>query len=538
MTSSLVLYNGRVYTHDSTVGRSSAISVWNNRIQAVGQDKDLLDTADPSARLIDLKGRFVVPGLTDSHFHFYDWALGLRRLQLEHVTSLHEMVRLVAAKATQTPPGVWILGTGWNETRWPDERYPTRGDLDTAASSNPVILWRNDLHLAVANSAALAAAHVGHDTPNPPEGIIDRDETGHPNGILRDFAVNLVADVIPPPTERAVTEAMRDAASRLHRIGITGIHDFRIMGGREGHLAFRSYERLDQRGDLPIRIWMQLPAEHLDEAIALGLRTGFGSDRLRVGHVKLFADGGQGARTAWMLAPYEDTGTCGLPLTPPDQIAEMLTRADSHGLAVAVHAIGDRANRELLTVLEHFAGQPTERSTTPPSAPHRIEHMQMLHPQDIKRLTGLRVVASLQPTQCTDDIPMIERSVGERSSRAYVLRDIADSGVIMAFGSDCPVADPNPFYGIHAAVTRQRRDGTPAGGWHPEQRLTVEQSLQAYTLGPAIATGRQSSLGSIAAGRLADLVVLDRDVLACDPAAIADTGVCMTVFDGKVVFQR
>ena len=518
--------------------------------------------ARPNTQLIDLGGCLALPGLTDAHFHFYEWALGLRQLPLADTTSLSDLRQRLARRASETLPGHWILGQGWNETRWPDPCIPTRADLDDVAPAHPVIVWRSDMHLAVVNSRALREAGITGDTPDPPQGVIDRDESGQPTGVLRELAINLIRDVIPPPTEEETVEAMREGFPLLHRLGLTGVHDHRGMSGAEGQPTFRAYQCLQAAGKLALRLWMGIPGERLDETIALGLRTGFGDDCLRVGHVKLFSDGSQGARTAWMLEPYEDTGECGMPLTPMAEIAEAVRRADQAGLAVAVHSIGDRANRELLTVFEQLQ-QRTKglNGTSPPTLggieggrwnskletrnskletriPHRIEHVQMIRPADVTRLARLGIVASVQPIHATDDIPMIEQSVGRRGRFAYPFRNMLDAGVTLAFGSDAPVADPNPLWGIHAAVTRQRRDSTPPGGWYPAQRLTVAEAVWGFTMGPALACDREAELGSITPGKLADLIVLDRDIFAIEPMEIAQTQVAMTVFDGQVVYQQ
>jgi len=538
----LFLVNGSVHTQDPTCPHATAVAIRAGRLWAVGGDEEIRAMAGPGARVIDLEGRLVLPGLTDAHFHYYDWALGRRRLPLAVATSLSDLRERVARRASETPPGHWILGQGWNETRWPDPRMPTRADLDDVAPAHPAILWRNDMHLAVANSRALQKAGITSDTPDPPEGIIDRDESGQPTGVLRELAINMVSDVIPPPTEEETVAGLRDGFAVLHRLGLTGVHDYRIMGGADGPPAFRALQRLQAAGELALRLWMHIPGERLSEAIGLGLRTGFGDDYLRVGHVKLFADGGQGARTAWMLEPYEDTGYCGMPLMPMEEIAETVRRADQAGLSVAIHAIGDRANRELVSVFEQVlngerAAAMESRPTAPPVAPHRIEHVQMIRPDDIIRLARLGVVASVQPIHVTDDIPMIEQSVGSRSRFAYPFRDMLDAGVTMALGSDCPVADPNPLWSIHAAVTRQRRDGTPPGGWYPQQRMTVAETVWGYTMGAALVSGREAELGSITPGKMADLAVLDRDIFAIEPMEIAQTQVVMTVFDGRVVYE-
>ncbi|MEA3349344.1 MAG: amidohydrolase [Chloroflexota bacterium] len=531
----LFLTNGKFHTQDPAYPHATAVAIRGGRIWAVGDDEEIRALAASDAQVIDLDGRRVLPGLTDAHFHYYDWALGLKQLALAEADSLTDLRERLAQRASETPPDQWILGQGWNESRWPEQRMPTRADLDAVAPDHPVILWRNDLHLAVVNTRTLQEAAITADTPNPPEGIINRDKSGEPNGILRELAINLVTDIIPPPTEEVTTKAMQEGFSILHRLGLTGVHDYRIMGGADGPPAFRAYHTLASASDLALRMWMNIPGELLDEAIALGLRTGLGSDYLHVGHVKLFADGGQGARTAWMLEPYEDTGDCGMPLTPMNEIAEAVGKADEAGLAVAIHAIGDRANRELITVFENIP-QPASRILH--RVPHRIEHLQMIQPQDVTRLGQLDVLASVQPIHCPDDIPMIEKSVGQRGRLAYAFRDMLDAGVTLALGSDCPVASPNPFWGIHAAVTRQRRDGTPTGGWYPSQRLSVSEAVWGYTMGCAIASGQEKEQGSLTPGKLADLIVLDRDIFNIPPEQIHDTQMIMTVFDGRIVYRR
>jgi predicted amidohydrolase YtcJ len=528
----LIVYNGKLHTQDPDAPQATAVAIAHGHFLAVGEDSEIRALADPGSRAVDLGGRLALPGLMDAHFHLYGWALSRRRLSLVGAASLSELRERLAERASDTPEGGWILGQGWNETRWPSPQKPTRADLDDVAPDHPILLWRSDLHLAVANSRALREAGVGPDTPDPAQGRIDRDDAGRLTGILRDRAIDLVEQAVPQPPENQVVEAMEEAFGVLHCLGLTGVHDHRIMGGEDGPRAFGAYQRLQEAGRLPLRLWMGIPGERLDETIALGLRTGFGDERLRVGHVKLFSDGSQGARTAWMLEPYEDTGDAGMPLTPMDEIAEAVAKADRAGLAVAVHAIGDRANRELLTVFEERARRNGQR------VPHRIEHAQIIRPEDVERLARLGVAASVQPIHVTDDIPLSEASIGERSRFSYPFRDMLDAGVTLAFGSDAPVADPNPLWGIHAAVTRQERDGSPEGGWYPEQRLTVAEAVWGFTMGPAIVSGQQAALGSITPGKLADLVVLDRDIFAIGPMEIHRAQVALTVFDGEVVYER
>lgn len=531
----LVLVNGKVYSQDPDYPRATAVALRAGRIRAVGDDDEIRALAGPGDEVVDLQGRRVLPGFHDCHVHYQDWSLGLEQLKLADAGSLEELRQGVAARARELPAGSWILGQGWDETHWDVARTPVAADLDDVAPHHPVALWRSDLHLAVCNAAALRAAGIDANTPDPPGGIIDRDAEGRPAGGLRERAIDLLTAVIPPPTEDETVAAMRQGFPLLHRLGLTGVHDYRLMDGHDGPPAFRAYQRLRAEGALALRLWMHVAGTHLAEAIALGLRSGFGDDWLRVGHVKMFTDGGQGAHTAWMLEPYEDTGGYGLPLRPMAEIEADVERANLAGLSAAIHAIGDRAIRELLGALERVAGRHPELRGR--RIPNRIEHVQNVRPEDLPRLAPLGVVASVQPIHLVDDLVMVGQTVGARGRFTYPFRDLWEAGVPLALGSDSPVANPNPWWGIQAAITRQRRDGTPEGGWYPAQRLTLAQAVWGYTMGPAVVTGRQADLGSISPGKLADLVVLDRDPFALDPLEIAGVGVAMTILDGEIVHR-
>ncbi|MFQ5578503.1 MAG: amidohydrolase [Anaerolineae bacterium] len=530
----LILYNGALTTQDPALPRATALALRDGRIMAVGNDSDIRSLAHPGAEQINLNGRRVLPGLTDAHFHLYDWAMLRRGIPLAGSASLADVRRRVRQAVQAASPGQWILGQGWNQDAWPRPQLPHRANLDDLTPDNPVILWRSDLHLAWANSRALRAAGITADTPNPDMGIIERDETGRATGIMRELAINLVRRAIPSPTPAEPDRAVRQAIAELHRLGLTGVHDMRLMGGEDGPPAFTAWQRLRADGALNLRLWMMLPGELLDEAIALGLRTGFGDDRLRIGGIKLFADGATGPRTAWMLEPFAGGGT-GMPLTPMPTIARLVSRAHRAGLSTAIHAIGDRAVRELLDVYTEVLAQRANHAQ--PLAPHRIEHVQHSSPADLQRLAPLRLAASVQPLHITDDMATIDRACGERARWAYAFRNLLNAGTTLALGSDGPVASPNPFWGIHAAVTRQRRDGTPAGGWQPAQRLTVAEAVWGYTMGAARAAGQTARQGSLTPGKLADLVVLERDIFAISPEAIADTNVWLTVFDGRIVHR-
>jgi predicted amidohydrolase YtcJ len=530
----LILYNGKLYTQDSQIPQASALAIRGGRILAVGNDDEIRALADSRTKQVNLEEQRVLPGLTDCHIHFYEWSLLLGGLTLEDATSLDEVLNRVHAAAGQTEPGTWIVGQGWNQDRWPVPSLPSRSALDKVAPVNPVILWRTDLHLAWTNSLALKAAGIDANTPDPDMGVIDRDESNQPTGILRELAINLVRNVMPPQTDAQTDAAMRKTMAKVHRLGLTGVHDFRIMGGEDGPPALRAWQRLRAADKLDLRAWVMIPGELLDEAITLGLQTGFGDEFLRIGGAKFFSDGATGPRTAWMLDSFNDAGT-GLPLTPMNKMAEVIAKAHQAGISTAIHAIGDRAVRELLDVFTEVTGE--QQNPVKPRVPHRIEHVQHSHPDDLKRLGPLGLVASVQPLHLTDDMDMIDKACGSRARWAYAFRDLLNAGTTLALGSDCPVASPNPFWGIHAAVTRQRRDGTPDGGWYPSQKLSLAEAVWGYTMGAAIASGQENDLGSLSPGKLADLIVLDRDIFEVPPEQIHETKVVMTVFDGHIVYQ-
>ncbi|MCF8051028.1 MAG: amidohydrolase [Desulfobacterales bacterium] len=529
----LILYNGRVETLDPSRPAAEAVACTRGRIAAVGADDRIRSLAGPATEQIDMKKRLLLPGFTDAHIHFYEWAVNRHGLNLADLPSLQALAEIVGKASSRAPAGKWILGQGWNETDWEAPQMPTRDVLDEAAPDHPVLLWRCDLHLAAANSKALAAAGIGPETADPPEGCIERDRHGRPTGILRELAINRVRQAIPRPSSEEVGAAFLSGASALHRLGITGIHDIRLMNDRDGETALQAFSELHRRGRLPLRCWVTLPAHRMSDAIDRGLRTGMGDDRLRVGHVKFFYDGGVGARTAWMTEPYLDGGI-GMPMMPAEELAEAVQTAEAAGLSVMIHAVGDRANRDLVELFSDLS----QRREKPLAIPHRIEHMQVVRPEDAAKLADLDIAVSVTPPNMILDINLIDAVMGERGRWAYAFRRLIDTGSPVMFSSDCPVCDPNPMAGIHAAVTRQRIDGTPAGGWYPEQRVSVDEAVRAYTQTPARVHGLGNEFGSISEGKRADLVVLEEDIYTAVPARIADVKVDLTVFDGKVVFRR
>ncbi|MCS6828314.1 MAG: amidohydrolase [Caldilinea sp.] len=542
-TPELILYNARIYTQDVALPWAQAVAMGEGRILAVGEDAEVLALAGPQTEQIDLGGRLVLPGFCDAHIHLSYYALGLREVRLADVRSRQQMLARICEAAARTPPGQWIVGQGWNESWWGETDFPTAAEIDAATGpEKPAIFYRSDMHSAVVNTAALRLANVTAATPDPPGGVIDRDATGAPNGFLRELAIDLVARHIPPPTPAEQDAALQEGIAALHRLGITAVHAQRVKDGDDGPREWASLLRLREAGKLRLRVACNVAAHEMVHLAGLGLRSGFGDDTLRLGHVKVFADGSLGSRTAWLLAPFSklnpdepnNTGVC---VTPPEQMAAEFRRATELGFPISVHAIGDRANRVVLDIFEEMAaGAPTLR------IPHRIEHVQIIDPTDLPRLGKLGITASVQPIHALDDMDAADRFLGKRSAHMYNFRSLFESGALVAFGSDAPVADPNPFLGLHAAVVRQRVERLHSPPWHPEERISLEQAIFAYTQGAAQAAGWQDVIGSIAPGKRGDLMVVDRNLFALSPeeinaGAIAAASVVMTIFDGRVVYH-
>jgi len=522
----LILHNANLHTLDKKYIDVTAVAVTGSRIFALGNDKDILGLAGCDTKIYDLEKKLVLPGFCDTHIHLYEWALNHDSIDFSRTTSFSGMETAILEKAAGTGKSNWILGQGFNESAWPENRMPDRRDLDRAAPDNPVCIWRCDLHLAVANSFALKLAGIDEKTDSPHGGIIVKDSAGFPTGVVKELAINLIRDSIPGLPESNMLENMEKTIAHAHELGLTSIHDIRLMGGKEGAHALKSWQTLEGTGKLNIRCHVALPCEMTEQAIALGLQSGFGNDRLKIGHLKFFADGGMGARTAWMSHKYLDADY-GMPLTPVKDIEALVMKADRAGLSCMVHSIGDRACQEIIAMFARVEQQGRSNCRLP----HRIEHLQMILPRDLDRLAQLKNMAvSCQPNNLSLDISMIDQCAGPRGQYAYPLKSILNTGIPMMLSSDAPVADPNPFAGIYSAVTRKRMDHTPENGWYPEQALDVEAAVKGYTLTPAQAMGCGHVLGSITPGKLADMVVTDRNIFEIVPDDIAKTRVCMTIF--------
>ena len=542
LSPSVLFTNGRVYTADPNQPWAQAIGVRGNTIVAVGSDIELDGFGDAATSRIDLGGRLALPGLCDAHIHLYDWALARRRLGLAHVRSKAAMLATLAEFAHLHAPDAWLIGQGWNESWWGEAAFPTAAELDRATlPGQPAICLRSDMHVGVANTAALRRAGIGAATPNPAGGLIDRDAAGNPTGILREQAVGLVTRLVPPPTPAELQAALLAAQTELHRLGITAVHDQRVKDGTEGPRMLAALSTLAAGRELRLRVNCNLAAHQLPALAALGLRSGFGSDVLRLGHVKVFADGSLGSRTAWLLAPFVqetpgEPANYGVSVTPPEQMAAEFAQATALGFPISVHAIGDQANR---VVLDIFAELQDKSAAL--TIPHRIEHVQTLDPADLPRLGQLGVTASVQPRHLVDDLGLTDRLLGARGRYTYAFGSLHRAGARLAFGSDAPVADANPFVGIHAAA--QRRPLDAASPWYPTEQLPMDVIVDAYTSGPAYASGWHALIGALAPGKRADLVVVDRDLFrlnayAAHADAVATAQVLLTVFDGEVVYQH
>ncbi|MFQ5421112.1 MAG: amidohydrolase [Anaerolineae bacterium] len=534
MQADMVLTNGRIYTVDANQLWAEAVACRDGKILAVGRNDDILALAGPHTERLDAAGKLVLPGFTDAHIHFLQYAMRRQQVSLFGVRDFDEVLRRVETAVRQAAPGQWVLGWGWDEHLWDGVR-PIAAQLDRLAPDIPVALARMDMHTWWVNSVALKVANVTRETADPPESTIERDEDGNPNGILREWnALNLVERHIPQPDESALLAWMQDTIAELHRYGITAIHDQRVEN--EGPQSFRLWQALRREDALKMRVHMHIAADFLPEAAVVGMQPGFGDDRLWIGHVKAFADGTMGSRTALMLAPFVgQSHNTGIAVTSVEELWQLATQAGQAGFPLSVHAIGDRAVREVLDVFHEHLSMPSAANVR---LPHRIEHVQLLHPHELGRLRHPRIVASMQPVHLLTDWQTADLVWGERAQLTYAFRSLLDNGAILAFGSDAPVAPVNPMLGIVAAVSRQDMDGNPAGGWYAQEKLSMAEAIYGYTMGPALVAGKQALQGSITPGKWADLIVLSQDLFEIEPEAILDTQVDVTVFAREVVYRR
>jgi predicted amidohydrolase YtcJ len=548
---SLIIYNGPIYTLDPAWPRVQAIGIRDGRVISVGSEGKVQAAVGGRAEPINLRGRAVIPALTDAHVHLVWHGLARREIRLEGVDDLDVALQRVAAGAAGLPDGAWALGGGWDHSLW-GGHWPTAAVLDALIPDRPVLLSRKDGHSAWVNSRALQIAGIADDTPDPPGGSIQREKK-RATGILFENAVDLVRRHIPDRTAEERLEALRDAMDEAHSYGMAGVHIPPGLRPGDAAMALADLQDLRACGQLKLRCLVHLGLDGLDDALRLGIRSGLGDRWLRIGGVKMFADGSLGSETAEMLSHYEGRRHLGAATMTTEELNDAVRRAIGGGLAVTIHAIGDAANRRVLDAIEAAQNEGAKHEalsnggsidTLAPSAqrsapiPNRIEHCQILHPQDIPRFAALGVVASVQPVHATADMEIAERLWGERCATAYAWRSLGDAGAVLAFGSDAPVESFNPWLGVHAAVTRQRPGNIPAEGWRPVQRLSVWDALQGFTTGAAAAAGTAHEQGRLAPGLLADLAILSADPFKINPSDLHTIQADIMMIEGEFVWER
>jgi hypothetical protein len=528
----LVLFNGKVWTVDRARPEAQAVAVWQGRILAVGSDDEIRPLIGDRTKVVDLRGKLVLPGFIDNHTHFLAGGFWLQEVKLKDAANEEEFGQRLAAKSRELPPGAWITGGTWDHDRWPGGRLPTAALIDRYVPDRPVFVTRYDGHMSVANTLALKLAGITAATPDPPGGVIVRQPgTREPTGVLKDAAQDLVQRIIPPPSEADQRRALEAALAEARRVGLTSLTDMDLTP-----TTLRIYQDLLAEGLLTARIDGRWPLRRWKELADVGLGRHFSTrDWISIGGLKGMLDGSLGSSTALFFEPYtQDPGTHGIYVTPREEMKRLVIEADRAGLHIAVHAIGDRANSEMLDIFAEAI-----RQNGPRDRRFRIEHAQHIHPKDFRRFAELGVIASAQPYHAIDDGRWAERRIGRhRCETTYAFRTLLDHGVTLTFGSDWTVAPLDPILGIDAAVTRRTLDGAHPQGWFPQQKITVPEAIEAYTRANAYATFDEDVKGSITPGKLADLVVLSQDILTIPPTEIVKTEVVMTIVNGKIVYEK
>jgi predicted amidohydrolase YtcJ len=512
---------------------ADAIAIRGDRIARVGDDELVLRLRGDSTRVVDADGATIVPGLHDAHGHFAGLGERLQILDLRGTKSYDEVVSRVRDRVKRAAAGEWIVGRGWDQNDWPGQQWPSHAALTALSPDHPVYLTRIDGHAGLANARAMSIAGVTRATRDPAGGRILRDSSGAPTGVFVDTAEDLVASRIPAPSPSQIEQRILLADAEARRLGLTMVHDAGVPPA-----TVDVYKRLVDAGRLKTRLYVMLGGSMSDLTPALRQPplADHGNGRLAVRAVKMYADGALGSRGALLLEPYVDEpAASGLPVTSPEDLYTLTAAAARAGYQPAIHAIGDRANRIALDVFERVQRDVADSRRLR----MRIEHAQILDTRDIIRFANLNVIASMQPTHATSDMPWVPARIGQdrMTEGAYVWRHLLDAGATIAAGSDFPVEDANPLLGFYAAVTRQDPAGSPAGGWMPNERMTREQALRAFTLDAAYAAHSETQLGSLQEGKRADLVMLSRDIMTVPPPEILGTQVRLPQVDGEIVFE-
>lgn len=528
----LLFHDGPIYTLDPQQPKAEALIVRDGMIAAVGSAREIREQLRPGYQSISLRGRALLPGLTDAHIHLLWTGLGRHQIDLDGVESLDAALDQIRQHVAKTPDG-WIRGHGWNHALW-SNRWPTAQELDRVSEGRPAILSRKDGHSVWLNSRALELAGIDERTPDTDGGVIQRDHAGRPTGVLLENAMDLAWSVVPDPSPLDNQRALETIIRECNAHGLTSLHL------PEGPESLSAVQALRARDTLDARILFHIPYRLLDEYIALGVRSGLGDDLVRIGGVKIFSDGSLGSCTCHMLSPFVGTQTCGVPTIPDEDLFSAVERANGNGIAVTIHAIGDSANRTVLNAIERTQHTlATREGYVAPRLPNRIEHAQHLDPADVPRFAALNVIASMQPIHATSDMEIAERLLGgERSRWSYAWRPLAQSGAMLALGSDAPVETLDPWGGVHAAVTRKRQNGQPVNGWNRDLALDLMATLRGYSVGPAVASGEADRKGWLAPGMYADMIVLTADPFTADPDDLWRMQVEQTFVGGRSVWER
>ena len=529
MSADLVIVNANIHTMNAAQKQASSMAVLGDKIVAVGSDTDTKMWIGARTRVIDAKGKLIIPGFNDAHVHFLEGGFQLSSVDLRSAKTPEEFVERIKTFAAKLPKGRWILGGKWDHENWTPNNLPTAAMIDAVTPDNPVFIDRLDGHMALANSLAMKLAKVDKSVKDVEGGEIVRDAAGNPTGIFKDAAVVYVARAIPDFSFEVKLEAAQAATDYVSSLGVTSVQD--MSAGSD----IGVYQELMRQGKLKTRIYGCSPLSDYKRWQNTGVRAAFGNAMVRVGCLKGFADGSLGSTTAWLFEPYLDApNSTGLASDEIPKIGENIISADKAGLQINIHAIGDRANA---TILDNFAK--AEQANGTRDRRFRIEHAQHLRQEDIPRFGRMKVVASMQPFHIIDDGRWAWKRLDEKRLKGtYAFRTLLDSGAVLAFGSDSPVAPINPLFGVYAAVTRRTLDDKNPNGWIPEQKISVDEAVRAFTWGSAYAEFQENVKGTLEPGKLADFVIVSDDIFTIDPVKIRDARILLTVVGGKIVFQN